>query len=379
MSKYKIEALNKSVESKALPEIARTMFAWEDDLYIKSLSETTIVNNVSYILNLYKKYDIDILAMDEQTFKNAVAKIERSNYSPYTKVAYKQAIRNYCNWRGINADWISTRPPKKKEIPELLTKDDITTMIDSCKNERDRAIISILADSGCRIGELASIRIKDVSFDKHGAVIHINGKTGSRRVRLIFSGPYLARWLDIHPHREDPTYALFVSFSNISRHKPIDERALYQVVKRISKDTGINKRIYPHLFRHSRATELANHLTQAQMESHLGWIHGSNMSQTYIHLSGADVDNALLKMHGVEVPEDAKPKPLTSIICTRCQRVNPSNAKFCFQCGQTLDIVAALNLDEQTESLENKLSDVLESRIEELVNLRVNELLKNKA
>jgi hypothetical protein len=103
------------------------------------------------------------------------------------------------------------------------------------------------------------------------------------------------------------------------------------------------------------------------------------MSQTYIHLSGADVDNALLKMHGVEVPEDAKPKPLTSVTCTRCQSVNPSSAKFCFQCGQTLDIAAALNLDEQTESLENKLSDVLQSRIEELVNQRINELLEGKA
>ena len=63
----------------------------------------------------------------------------------------------------------------------------------------------------------------------------------------------------------------------------------------------MKKRIYPHLFRHYRTTRLANVLTEAQLKQLFGWVQVSRIATTYVYLSGRDVDNALLKLHGMRV------------------------------------------------------------------------------
>ncbi len=73
--------------------------------------------------------------------------------------------------------------------------------------------------------------------------------------------------------------------------------------KRIAEKAGIKKRIHPHLFRHSRSTHLAKHLTEAQMKQYLGWVQGSDMAAIYVHLSGRDVDDALLRCTGYSQSE----------------------------------------------------------------------------
>lgn len=58
-------------------------------------------------------------------------------------------------------------------------------MINTAKHPRDKALIAILYDSGARVGEIAGLLVKHVSFDQLGAVIMVKGKTGMRRVRLV--------------------------------------------------------------------------------------------------------------------------------------------------------------------------------------------------
>ncbi len=44
-------------------------------------------------------------------------------------------------------------------------------MMNACMNSRDRAMIPLLYESGARIGEIGSMRVKDVSFDEYGAIV----------------------------------------------------------------------------------------------------------------------------------------------------------------------------------------------------------------
>jgi len=69
-------------------------------------------------------------------------------------------------------------------------------------------------------------------------------------------------------------------------------------IKKIAKRAGIKKRIYPHLFRHTRATRLLSELSESIGAKYLGWVPGSNMVRIYVHLANEDVEEAILKMHG---------------------------------------------------------------------------------
>jgi integrase/recombinase XerD len=191
----------------------------------------------------------------------------------------------------------------------------------------------VLYESGCRIGELMMLRIKHISFDEFGALILVDGKTGPRRVRLISSVPYLNDWLRNYPGEYSRDSFLWVgSTGNLIRYS----RASY-IIRNLARKAGIRKSIHPHLFRHSRATFLANHLTEAQMKEMFGWTRDSDMAGVYVHLSGRDVDHALLRVNGVSRPEARKENALKPIVCEQCQEQNLYTNKICSRCGNILD------------------------------------------
>ncbi|MFN3621454.1 MAG: zinc ribbon domain-containing protein [Nitrososphaerales archaeon] len=97
--------------------------------------------------------------------------------------------------------------------------------------------------------------------------------------------------------------------------------------------------------RHSRATFLASKLTEAQMNQVFGWRQGSDMPSIYVHLSGRDVDDAILGVYGLKKAEVVEPK-LKPKMCPRCKMSNTVDARFCSRCGLALDVKAAAELEE---------------------------------
>jgi len=76
-----------------------------------------------------------------------------------------------------------------------------------------------------------------------------------------------------------------------------------------------------------------------------------------LHLSGRDLDDAILGVYGLKKVEDKEPK-LKPKICPRCNASNAFEARFCMKCGLALDVKAAQEIEEvraKTDSLMNLL------------------------
>jgi ribosomal protein S27AE len=86
------------------------------------------------------------------------------------------------------------------------------------------------------------------------------------------------------------------------------------------------------------------------MKQYLGWVQGSNMAAIYVHLSGRDVDDALLKMHGI-VTDEKKDVQMSPKKCPRCSVMNSPTTKFCSKCGLALNIKAALEIEEKSSEI----------------------------
>lgn len=216
----------------------------------------------------------DFSDMDKQDVQALVANIERSDRAEMTKRDYKVTLRRYFAWlqgeENNAASWIKTsvKMSERKLPDDLLTEKEIKQMIKAADHPRDKALISILYDSGCRIGEIGGLQVKNINFDQYGAILTVHGKTGARRVRIVFSVSYLAAWLDVHPGKDDPNAYIFVMLRGKGKDtKQMQYPALTKIVKKTAQKAGIKKRVHNHLFRHSRSTELAQHLTEAQMEA----------------------------------------------------------------------------------------------------------------
>ena len=150
----------------------------------------------------------------------------------------------------------------------------------------------MLYESGGRKGEILSTCIKNVTFDENGAVMYFpEGKTGERRVRLVFAASYLREWIAVHPGKDEQDAPLFCAFR--VPYPVISKTGLANQLNALRKKAGIKKRVHPHAFRHARATHLAEHLTEQQLKKYLGWTAGSSMASVYVHLSGKDIDDAI--------------------------------------------------------------------------------------
>lgn len=295
-----------------------------------------------------------------------------SLYEDGSKLLLKSRIKRFFKW--LNGDdeypatvkWMKTsKKNENHKLPsDLLTVEEIKAMADASDNFRDKAIIMVAYESGARLGEIENLKIKDVQFDKYGATILVNGKTGARRIRLIDSEPDLRNWINHHPFKENPKSPLWVNVTNFRPNQygsPLGPFGIAAIIKRLGKRAKIKKRIHPHLLRHSRATHLANHLTEAQMKELFGWVQSSGMASIYVHLSGRDVDNALLKIHGLGEEEKRKEEDaLKPKKCPRCEEVNPATARFCNRCSFALDLKTAMQIDEKTSRAGKVISTALD-------------------
>lgn len=249
--------------------------------------------------------------------------------------------------------WIHTTVKRtEKNLPangDLLTEEEIKKLLDAAMHPRDKAFIATLYESGARIGELASLQIKNVIFDENGAILNVTGKTGPRPIRIVSSTPLLVIWLQHHPRKNDKEAPLWLNIGKKNHQNLLRYDGIHSFLSRLFESAGINKRFNPHLFRHSRATQMAQHLTEFQMNQYFGWIQGSKMPATYVHMSGKNLDQSILAMNGLKPqgkPAEAafKPKP-----CPRCQITNSPDATYCMKCAGILDIKVALELQEKVQ------------------------------
>jgi integrase/recombinase XerD len=115
----------------------------------------------------------------------------------------------------------------------------------------------------------------------------------------------------------------------------------------------LKKRVWPHLFRHSRATINAGFMSEKMLNALMGWRPESRQAGVYVHISGKDVDEAYLSHLGLmngAGKEVAREEELRPIPCPRCGEPNQATEKLCFKCGSYLSLEQAIKSEEAKNS-----------------------------
>lgn len=333
---------------------------FKDYCIIHNMSLPRIIRYMVVIRRIAESLKVDFDKAAKQDIIRIVIEIqENARYSPWTKITYKKMLKRFYKWLKDTGDdypeevkWIKGNIKRsERRLPsngDLLTEEDIMKLINAATHPRDRALIAALYESGARIGELASLQIENVVFDEHGIILNImQGKTGARQVRMVSSVSYLATWYQCHPHKNNKKAPFWVNYGSYNNGQQMKYCGISRILKHLFERAGINKRFNPHTFRHSRATFMANHLTEFQMNQYFGWIQGSDMPSTYVHMSGRNIDASILELNGIKQPSVSNESRLKPLICPRCGTINAYDAKFCNNCAGILDGVAAAKLKEE--------------------------------
>lgn len=138
-----------------------------------------------------------------------------------------------------------------EEIDKLLSVIDLSTI----EGTRNYAIIETLYSCGLRVSELTGLRFSDLFFEE--GFIRVEGKGSKQRfvpisdraVQKISDWITYRKQLEIKKGSED---ILFVS----SRGRAISRVTIFHYVREYAEAAAIDKKVSPHIFRHSFATHL---------------------------------------------------------------------------------------------------------------------------
>lgn len=166
-----------------------------------------------FTLNRLLKKDFDLATKDD--LKRVIGEIQSySHWKEETKNSFKIMVRKLfravydIDEKGVYPEQVKfiklVSRVSNKTMFEILTDEEIKSLIRVCTSLRDKAFMALLAESGCRISEIGTLQIKNVTFESGGARIIVHGKTGPRSILIIKSAPYLQIFINNHPSGDDP-------------------------------------------------------------------------------------------------------------------------------------------------------------------------------
>lgn len=166
----------------------------------------------------------------------------------------RRIISSFFSWLE-DEDYIVKSPARRikhvktpKRVKSTFTDEDMEIMREGCRNDRDLAVIDMLASTGMRIGELVSLNISDVNLTERECLVTGKGN----KQRLVYfdarTKVHLEKYLSC---RNDCSPALFVQMSGTPTR--ITAGALELRLRNMGNRLGL-QRVHPHKFRRTLAT-----------------------------------------------------------------------------------------------------------------------------
>jgi len=370
----RIEKARKRVEDNEdiLPENREAILDFDRELELNDYSVSRRYKYLTRLPKIGEVLDVAFKDAEREHIEEIVLWLKRrEDINKTTQNDYKILLRRFYKWLNDGEypeciEWleVDNNLDSDKLPEEMLSEEDVEELLKNAQNPRDKAIISMLWETGCRISELLSLTIRSIEDHKHGFKIVVEGKTGARRLPLIESVPYLQQWLEEHPERENKDAPLWVNIGQVNKGEKMAYRSVRKMLNEVGKRANLDKPNHPSHFRDSRATYLASRFTEAQMCQWFGWVQGSDVPAKYVHMSGRDIDPDYARLHGIEEEEDHKVSKLIPDECPRCGETVPKEASFCSNCGQALSREAISEVEEDEEKVIKDFMEFIEDNPE---------------
>lgn len=193
-------------------------------------------------------------------------------------------------------------PKLMRKLPDTLSTDEISEMIGSIdlskpEGTRNRAIIETLYSCGLRVSELTGLLISNIH--DHEGFIRITGKGNKERLVPIGGQAlkYIAQYRDqVRNHLNIANEHSDILFLN-RRAKPLSRVMIFNIVKALAEQNGIQKNISPHTFRHSFATHLVEGGADLRAVQEMLGHESITTTEIYTHLDRSYLRENIMKYH----------------------------------------------------------------------------------
>jgi len=223
---------------------------------------------------------------------------------------YLRATRQFVKWAGDRMPKGVTvaRPkvPKRDLSDQVLSREEMTALVESAPTVRDRTLLELLCSTGLRLGEALALTGEDlIDRGREGRFVAVRhrsrgggAKGDSGREVPVRPALYTSlRQLTLRRPADAFTDKLFITNRRRpnGEYAPLAARSAQNMVDVAAERAGITKRVYPHLLRHSFATDyMRSRRDPVTLQRILGHADISMIADTYAHPSSSDLNNAMM-------------------------------------------------------------------------------------
>jgi len=250
-----------------------------EEMILMGLSEKTRKNylyNITKFLDWIKKNSLFISITPVKRYFLSLHEI----YDINTIRQIRASLFFFFKINKLNINYIEIPAPKrKKQLPKILSKTEIKQMISDSSNIKHKLIISILYSSGLRVSEIVNLKRSDIDINKN--ILLIQQSKGKKDRYTIFSKSIEPLLTDYLCKTKFETPYLFEG-----RKGKYSIKSIQEIIKKAGN--LINKKVTPHMIRHSFATHLLESGTDIKYIQNLLGHSKLETTNIYIHVAKRD-------------------------------------------------------------------------------------------
>jgi site-specific recombinase XerD len=216
---------------------------------------------------------------------------------------YKPFLHHVSKGKPALAHLLKRKP--RRTQPQVLSREQVAQALAACGNLRDRLLVSLLYETGMRIGAALGLRHADIcSWELTVRIVPRQENADWARTKGINAYPLqvTAEWVQLYADylvrefRDCGSDYVFVNLWQEPRGQALTYAAVADLFRRLSRKVGF--KVHPHMFRHTHGTELVQHgLDVVMVQQRLGH-QQVQTTRKYLHLSANEVNAAIRAFQG---------------------------------------------------------------------------------
>ncbi|MFV8282814.1 site-specific tyrosine recombinase XerD [Christiangramia marina] len=206
------------------------------------------------------------------------------------------------NYREQNPLELIESPKTGRKLPDIISTEEVDRIIQAIdlgktEGERNRAIIETLYGCGLRVSELTELKLSDLFFDE--GFIKITGKGNKQRFVPIseYTIKYITLYKDeVRPHqpiKDEYSDTLFLN----RRGRQLTRAMIFTIVRKLTEEAGIKKKVSPHTFRHSFATHLLENGADLRAIQQMLGHESITTTEVYVHVDRTHLREVMESFH----------------------------------------------------------------------------------
>jgi integrase/recombinase XerC len=245
--------------------------------------------------------------VDRYLLRRYIASLQEQGFEKSSVSRKLSALRSFYGYL-MQQNLVSSNPlltvssPKlEKRLPSFLTINEVTRLLEipdttTPHGQRDRAMLELLYASGLRVSEVVGLDLGSVNIEARE--IRVWGKGSKERMVLIGKPAASALVMYLREGRRQllgnsRTEALFIN--RYSRR--LSERFLQKAISKYALEAGLEKRVFPHMVRHSFATHLLDGGADLRVVQELLGHADLATTQIYTHVTQSQARKVYLAAH----------------------------------------------------------------------------------